>query len=167
VRSYESGIWRIYRILNYIGRDPVSGSEQHRTTVFSKRFLLNSFKRSFKIECCDPSFVEKLDKVTANKLDEFIEENRGLYESFCEYEPEPINAVYNARIKAPDGKTKEEVETCLSSCPSLNELEIGEYLRDAGFDTEGFPYWTVQLVSKNHECHDGYLVYRFHRVLES
>jgi hypothetical protein len=165
VRSYESGIWQVYRILNYIGKDPASGSEQHRTTVFSKRFVLNSFKRSFKVECCDPSFVEKLDRSTSKKLAEFIEKNQSLYESFCGYEPEPIDAIYNARIKVPDGKTIEEVETRLSGCPPLNGLQIEKYLTDSGFDTEGFPSWTVQFVSKDHECEDGHLVYRYHGVL--
>ena len=127
--------------------------------------MLNSFKRSFKTECCAPSFVEKLDKTTSKKLAELIENNQSLYESFCEYEPEPIDAVYNARIKALEGKTIKEVESRLSRCPSLNELEIGKYLRDAGFETEGFPTWTAQFVSKDHECQNGYLVYRFNRIL--
>lgn len=167
MHSYGSGIWQIYRILNYTGRNPRSGSEQYRTTVFSKRFVLNSFKRSFKNECCAPSFVEKLDKATCKQLADFIEENQELYQSFCEYEPEPIDAIYNARIKVPDGKTKEEVEALLSDCLSLKDLEIDKHLRDLGFDTEGFPNWIVQFVSKNHECQDGFLAYRFQEVLRS
>ena len=165
MRSYESGIWQIYRILIYIGWDPVSRSEKPKTIVFSKRFVTDSFKRSFKADSCDASFIESLDNPTSKKLTDFISENETLYRAFCEYEPKPIDVVYSARIGIPDGKSVQDVEARLADCPPIRESKIGEYLRDAGFDTEGFPFWTVQLVSRDYETIDSYLVYRFLRVL--
>lgn len=167
VRSYESGIWQVYRIQTYIGRDPVSGSERRRTTVFSKKFVTDSFKRSFKTDCCAPNFVESLDRSTSKKLADFIAKNEALYQAFCEYEPKPIDIVYNARIKIPDGISVQDIETRLADCPPLRESKIDEFLRGAGFDTEGLPIWTVQFVSKEYETIDDYLVYRFLRVLGS
>lgn len=165
VRSYESGIWQIYRILDYVGWDPVSKSEERRTTVFSKRFLTDSFKRSFKSESCDVSFIERLDDTKSRKLSEFIARNEALYKAFCEYAPEPINVIYNARIKIPEEKSAQDVEALLSGCPPLRESKIKEFLSDAGFDTNGLPFWTVQFISRNYETIEDYLVYRFLRVL--
>lgn len=167
VRSYESGIWQIFRVLHYVGKDVVSGSEQQRTTIFSKRFLLDTLKHSFKTECCDSSLIEKLDPATLRKLTKFIEENQGLYEEFRKYNPKPIDSVYNARIRVPDGSGIEAVESCLKTSRSLTEFEIEQYLRDFGFNPDGNPHCTVQFVSRDHACKDGYLIFQFRRVLET
>ncbi len=165
VRSYEAGIWQVYRVLTYVGRDPVSGSDQQRTSVFSKRFLNNSFRRSFKSDCCDVSLIEQLDGPTTKKLADFIASNEALYQAFCEYAPEPIDVIYSARVGIPKEKTVQDVESQLSGCPPLRETEIHEFLADAGIGSEGFPYWTIQFISNDHETIDDYLVYRFLRVL--
>jgi hypothetical protein len=62
VTAYKPGIWRIYRVLNYKSRDPLTRAEATRTTIFSKRFLSKTFKPSSGEECCDPSFVGKLSE---------------------------------------------------------------------------------------------------------
>jgi hypothetical protein len=166
VHSHESGIWQIYRVLHYKHKDPVTKLEQQKASIFSKRFLPNSFKRSFKAESCDPSFVRKLDEKTFKKLNEFIEENDKLYELFVQYKPEPIDSIYNAGICIPEGKSIKDVQPDLSNTRSVNVFEIDEYLQSLGFETEGLLYWTAQFVSENHICEDGYLVYRFERVLD-
>jgi len=79
VSSYHPSIWQIHRILNYKDFDPVTKSEANKTTIFSKRFLSKSFKRSFKEECCSPVFVAALDFETETKLKYFIEQNQALY----------------------------------------------------------------------------------------
>ncbi len=167
VRSYGSGIWQIYRILRYIGKDPATGSKQEITTVFSKRFVLDSFKRSFTEDCCHPGFVEKLDKQAAKELSDFIEANPSLYAKFCKYEPKSIDHIYNARIGIQEGSSTSDIEKILSTNRVFNELEIEHYLRDSGLDTKEPAFWTAQFVSANHQCEHGYLVYRFSRVLGS
>ena len=127
--------------------------------------MTDSFKRSFKADSCDASFVESLDDPTSKKLTDFVSRNEPLYQAFCEYEPEPIDVVYSARIGNQGGQSVQDIEARLADCPPLRESKIGEHLRGAGFDTEGFPFWTIQFVSKDHETVDDYLVYRFLRVL--
>ncbi len=165
IHSHRSGIWQIYRILRYIGKDPVTGSQQERTSVFSKRFVLASFKRSFTEDSCHPSFVEKLDKVAVNELSAFIEVNPALYAKFCEYELKSIDAVYNARIHIPEGSSASDIEKRLSTDRIFNEFEIEDYLRDSGLDTTESAFGTAQFVCSNHQCEQGYLVFRFSGVI--
>jgi hypothetical protein len=166
VRSYTSGIWQIYRILRYIGKDPATGSKQEKTTVFSKRFVLNSLKRSFTEECCHPDFVENLDEEAARELSGFVEGNPALYAKFCEYEPKSIDSIYNARIDVQEGTSTSDIEKILATDRLFNVFEIEHYLQEAGLHTKESPSWTAQFVSANHECEDGYLVYRFSCVLD-
>lgn len=166
VFSYHPGIWQIYRILTCKVRSPVSGLGQETTTVFSKRFLSETFKRSFKEECCSPDFVEKLDDETMSKLERFIKENAALYKKFNDYVPKPIDEIYNARIGTPKGKGVKEIEALISKDRLFNGLEINPYLEELGFHTKELPSWTAQFVSEDHQCKDGYLAYKFHRILE-
>jgi hypothetical protein len=166
VTSYHQGIWQIYRILECKVMDPYSKLAVSKTTIFSKRFVSPSFKRSFSQECCDPSFAEKLDRKTQSKLKAFIKQNSALFKLFNEYVPKPVDSVYNARIGIPERKNVEEIEALFSRERVFNELEIDPYLRSLGFDTEELPSWTAQFLSKDHVCQGGYLVYRFQRILE-
>ena len=104
VKSYSSGIWQIYRILDCKRLNPATGDEQDKTTIFSKRFLSNAYKRSFKEECCDPHFVTRLNSDEKSDLNKFISENPKLYETFLAYEPKNIDCVYNARIGIPESR---------------------------------------------------------------
>ena len=166
VSSYSAGIWQIYRILSYKCLDPISKQETIKTSVFSKRFLSNSFKRSFKEECCSPEIVQKLDNETQTKLQKFIEENSSLYQKFVEFKPKSLSRVYNARIGIPKSKSTNELEDQFSKEQKFNELQIKPYLEKLGFNTNEMPSWTAQFISENHEVEDGYLVYKFTRVLE-
>ncbi|WP_054702497.1 hypothetical protein [Desulfosarcina cetonica] len=166
VTSYHQGIWQIYRILQYTEKDPLSGLPSPHTTIFSKRFVSSKFKRSFSQECCHPTFVEKLNPEILAKLETFIEQNAKLHRLFTEYKPKTIDSIYNARIGIPKGKTAEEIETLFPKERTFTIFEIEPFLRSLGFDTEELPSWTAQFVSKGHVCQDGYLVYKFHRIME-
>ena len=166
VTSFSSGLWQIYRVLSYKGINPVSKSEKLKTSVFSKRFVLNSLKPSFKEECCSPDFVERLDPETNTKLEEYIRDNETLHKEFNEYKPKPIDSIYNARIGVPEGKSLEATDALICKDRNLNELEIGPYLKELGFDITRLPSWTVQFISEDHNCQDGYLIYRFARILD-
>lgn len=166
VTSYSSGIWRIYKMLDYKGIDPATKLEVDKTTIFSKRFVSNSFKRSFKEECCDPVFVDKLDHETMAKLEHFIEQNQALYKEFQEYVPKPLNSIYNARIGIPKDKDVSYLEAIISKDKKLRVSEINQYLKELGFNTNSLPSWTAQFVSKDFECKDGYLIYSFHQILK-
>ena len=167
VTSYSSGIWQIYKILNYKGINPVSGLEKEITSIFSKRFLSKSFKSSFKEECCSPDFVDKLDHETTDRLKKFIKENDELVSKFKKYLPKKINSVYNARIGIPKGKNAKEAEAIISKDRAFNVLEINQHLDELGFNTKELPSWTAQFVSEDFKCQNGYLVYNFKRILWS
>ena len=166
VRSYSAGIWQIYRILEYKCRNPVTGLEQDKTTIFSKRFFSSAFKRSFKEECCDPAFVVQLSFAEKNELDLFISQNERLYKKFQKYEPKTIDCVYNARIGIPESRDSAAITKELSGSGPLRDIDIGQHLSSLGFDTKAMPSLTVQFVSKDFSVSDGYLVFEFSRILE-
>ncbi|WP_444910225.1 hypothetical protein [Microbulbifer sp. TRSA005] len=166
VRSYSSGIWQVYRIIDYKCLDPVTGEEQNKTTVFSKRFVSNSCKGSFKEECCDSSLVEKLSKDERAELQIFIGENKNLYEKYLAYEPKGIDCIYNARIGVPESRDLSEINDSLSGAEAMRDIDISRYLTELGYNTKAMPSWTVQFVSKNFSVVGGYLMFRFNRVLE-
>ena len=166
VRSYSAGVWQIYRILEYKCRNPVTELEQDKTTIFSKRFVSNAFKRSFKEECCDPSFVVKLNLDEMNELRLFMSQNAKLYEQFQKYEPKSIDSVYNARIGIPQSYDPTAIAKELAGSGPLRDIDIGHHLSSRGFDTKAMPFWTVQFVSKNFSITNGYLVFEFSRILE-
>jgi hypothetical protein len=164
VTSYQKGIWQVYRILRYKGKDPGSDREEHRTSIFSKRFVLNSFKRSFTAECCHPSFVKRLDSQTQKALDELIARNGELLKAFTAYQPGPVDCIYNARIGIPNNMSETEVASLIPRDRLFSEMEIDPYLTSLGFDTKSLPAWTVQFRSKDHRCREGYLDYEFQGV---
>jgi hypothetical protein len=165
VRSYSAGIWQIYRVLeDYKCLDPLTGNESINSRIFSKRFVSNSFRQSFKEECCHPSFVTDLKSEEMKKLEKFIVKNSVLYAKFLKYEPKPIASVYNARIGIPTNKSVEEIAGLIPRSESFNELQILPFLQKLGFDTKQLPSWTVQFVSENHQCENEWLVYKFSRV---
>jgi hypothetical protein len=166
VRSYSQGIWQIYRILDYTCIDPVSRKEKNKRTVFSKRFVSNSFKRSFKEECCDPAIVMILNTGELKELQEFIDNNADLYNKFEGYEPKDIDCVYNARIGIPEDQSALEIANLLENSSLLKEAEINTQLIELGFISNTKPSWTVQYVAKDFQCIDGYLAFKYDRVLE-
>lgn len=167
VNSYHAGIWQIYRIAHYKSLNPSSGLEEYRTSVFSKRFISPLFKRSFSQECCHPIYVSKLDEVTAVKLEAFIKEYPDLYKKFLEYTPKPIDNIYNASFLIPDGTTSKEAEGLFSNEITLRAIEIEPYLKSLGLDTKTLPPTsTAQFVSRDYSCENGFLVYKFYRILD-
>ncbi len=166
VRSYSNGIWQIYRILDYKCKDPVTDREVEKTTIFSKRFVSDSFKRSFKEECCDPAFVHLLVQADKLKLDTFIDRNPDLYQKFIDYEAKIIDCIFNARIGVPEHRDSQMIADKLKSLGPIKDIEINPKLHGLGFNTKAMPSWTVQFVSNGFECVDGYLSFQFLRVLE-
>ena len=165
VYSYSAGIWQIYKILNYKCRDPLTGNETDKTTIFSKRFLNKSYKKSFSQETCDPSFIKFLSDKELKKLNDFILQNQKLYNQFTDYAPKTLDCIYNARIGIPKNHDVKEAESKIQKDLWMSDLKISSYLESLGFNTKEFPYWTVQFVSPNHQCKDGYLVFKYERIL--
>lgn len=167
VTSYSKGIWQIYRILHLKGIDPDSGRPRDQISIFSKRFLSSSMKRSFSEECCHPTFVKKLDADAAANLELFIKDNQALHRKFVEYKPKPVNAIFNARFGIPHNKTTDEIAALIPKDTVLWQGEIQPLLERLGLNTKAMPSWTAQFVSPDHACVDGYLAYRFNRILSS
>ncbi len=165
VTSYSKGIWQIYRILYLKGIDPATGRPCDQVSVFSKRFLSSSMKRSFSEESCHPTFVKKLDAEAVASLDLFIQDNQALYRKFVEYKPKPLDAIFNARFGIPRNKTADEVAALIPKDTILRQGQIQTLLESLGLNTKGMPSWTAQFVSSDHTCVDGYLAYRFNRIL--
>jgi len=167
VRSYSSGIWQIDRILEYRCLDPLTGQEAKKTTVFSRRFVSNSFKRSFSEEACDPIFVKLLGTDELATLQDFIAQNTELHEKFRAHEWKGIDCVFNARIAIPGDRNLAAATAKLAGAGPMRDVEISPFLESMGFDTKTRAFWTAQFVSPNFECRDGYLMFKFLRVLSS
>ncbi|EGM78562.1 hypothetical protein Rhein_1338 [Rheinheimera sp. A13L] len=166
VRSYSTGIWQIYRVIEYKCRNPTTGLEQKKTTIFSKRFVSNAFRRSFKEECCDPALIVPLSLAEKNQMNLFIRQNENLYKKFQEYEPKKINCVYNARIEISETRDAASIAKELSGLGPMRDLDIDQRLSSLGYNTKAMPSWTVQFVSENFNLVNGYLVFNFSKVLE-
>ena len=167
VRIHKAGIWQVYRTLTIKCLDPVDGAETTRQIVFSKRFLTNAFRKSLGQDCCAPQLVRPLSKQDQQELESFIANNKQHYDQFLAYTPKPIDIIFNARIAAPEGLSAEQVQSAVTTDRKLAEPEIQPYLEQLGF-RDGFPSWTVQFVSADHECGaDGYLLYSFAHILTS
>lgn len=165
VRSYGSGIWRIYRILELNDFDIPSQSYKSKTIIFSCRFVNDSFKRSFSTEGCDSSFVYRLEQAERDKLDSFINQNQDLYSKFDAYKPKPIDAIYNTNVNIPVSKNQSELESTLCTFQSLCLEQLYSKLLSSDIGSSGSKGWTAQFVSKNHDNIDGKLVYSFSKIL--
>jgi hypothetical protein len=134
--------------------------------VLLKRFVSDSFKPSWSQETVDPSVVRPLSKKDAARLETFIANHPDLLARFNEYSPSFV-AIYNARIAGTKGMTRRGVEAKIPGKRFVTELEIDPWLNSLGFDTRKMPpRWTVQFVSPDFRIKDGYLVYRFDKLIE-
>lgn len=167
VRSYSSGIWQIDRILEYRCLDPLAGQEAKKTTVFSRRFVSSSFKRAFGEEACDPAFVKLLGADELATLRDFIAQNTEMHEKFRAHQWKGIDCVYNARIAVPRDRDLAAATAKLAGAGPIRDVDISSFLEGLGFDTKTRAFRTAQFVSRNFECRDGYLVFKFLRVLKS
>ncbi len=167
IKSYSVGIWQIYKILKYKVCDPASGKIEDKVTVFSKRFINKSYKKSFSEECCSPAFVKPLPDEELKLLNAFIKENPLLHEKFKEYVPKELDSIYNAKIKIPEDKNVKKVESLIHKDVLLTDVEINPYLEKLGLTTNSKHYgWTAQFVSKGFSVKDGHLGYGFERILK-
>jgi hypothetical protein len=168
VTTCWSGIWRIYRILEYKRLNPFTNDEMVQAAIFSKRFLSKTFKRLFGEACCDPSYVSLLGSDDQQRLDAFIAANPSVYEKFETYQPKPVNCIYNASIGLPADRTAAELAASFDASRPLRDTDIDSVLTNMGLDTKAIPYfYIVQFVSKDHECIDDHLVFRFHRIFKA
>ncbi|WP_016957993.1 hypothetical protein [Catenovulum agarivorans] len=165
VRSYGSGIWRVYRILELNDFDIPSQSYKPKTIVFSSRFVNDSYKRSFSTESCDSSFVYRLEPNEQNNLNSFIVNNSELVAKFDAYKPKSVDSIYNANVNIPASKSQAELEEILSTFQKLNLEELYRLLLESKIGSSGEKGWTAQFTSKNHECSEGKLVYSFAKIL--
>ena len=166
VRTHRTGIWKVYRVLVVKHLNPFTGDEAQHSTIFVKRFLSDSFRKSFTEDCCHSSLIFPLEKNDTYKLDEFISNHEKIYSQFEQYQPKPINSVYNARITIPHNQTVAQVQNKLSTECTFHEYQIEPYLRGQGFLTDQYPQWTIQFVCHDHQCENGALQYKFERVMK-
>ncbi|MDR2212532.1 MAG: hypothetical protein LBE21_02750 [Pseudomonadales bacterium] len=165
VKSHRAGIWQIYRVLEYKCQNPVTGLEQDAVTIFSKCFVTNKFKPSFKEQCCDPSLITPLSSSEKSEVNLFISQNEELYKKFREYEPSAIDCIYNARIKKPKAKEISVIEKNLSDLGLIRDLEINRHISSVGYAPESASSWTAQFVSENFSIVNGYIVFKFNKIL--
>ena len=69
VRIHKAGVWQVYRMLRVKCLDPVTQSKVERDILFVKRFVTNSFRKSFGQECCAPELAKRLSASDEKKLD--------------------------------------------------------------------------------------------------
>lgn len=165
VLSYSKGIWQIYRILDIKDIHPKTKNEVNKQLIFSKRIVSDKFKRSFREECCDKSFVEKLNDELQIKLDCFIENNQKAYKDFLNYKPKPIDLICSRSINDSGLLSMEDIESEIDKEKKMTECEIDILLSELNLKTGFIPLFTFQFVSRDHECRDNRLVYSFLRVL--
>lgn len=167
VRIHKAGIWQVYRAIAPKVLDPVTQKQATRPVIFAKRFVSSTFTPSLDQDCCHPDLAKPLNAAERKKLDSYITKHPDKYETFLAYVPKPIDSIYNARIAAPESTTPTSVAKKLKTKRRLTEMEISTFLESRGFP-DGMPYWTVQFVSRDHECDAaGCLVYTFNIVLGS
>jgi len=161
ISSYSPGMWQVYRVLEgYKTRDPVTGLEVTKTTVFSKRFVSATLKRAFKEECCDLEHVKNLTGKPLRQLNALIAENHELFDQFNAYQPKSIDDIYNARISNPAMLSRRQLEALMPQDQPLSLFEITRLLEDLGLAADAGSL-TAQFVSPNFECVGGRLLYRF------
>jgi hypothetical protein len=165
VWSYSSGIWQVYRVIHYKTRDALTLGETDETMIFSKKFLSESMKPSFREECCAPAHIEHLSDEAMRKTEAFILNNPDAIKRFEGYQPKDIDMVYNSRIALPDGTSVEDVEKLIPKDQMFSVFEIEQLLSRLGLLNDPC-YDTAQFVSPNFTCRDGYLVHSLKRVLQ-
>ena len=166
VHSYTKGIWQIYRIINYKTINLQNDKSEKKETVFLKRFISASYKKSFSEECCDPSFVSPLSVEELIKLNNFIENNKDLFEEFNNYMPKPIDAILNIKIRKIEQVELKQFTELLKSRKKMTYREINKYIVQNNLKAEKSYGNTLQFVSNNFEIKNGNLVYQYSRILD-
>ena len=166
VHSYTKGIWQIYRIIKYKNLNFQNDKPEKKVTVFLKRFISASYKKSFSEGCCDPSFVYPLSDNEQLELNHFIEKNTELYEEFNNYMPKPIDAILNIKIRKIEQVELKQFTELLKSRKKMTYREIKKYLVQNNLKAEKSYGYTLQFVSNNYEIKNGILVYQYSRILE-
>ena len=166
VHSYTKGFWQIYRIEKYKSINQQTGKKERIETVFLKRFVSESYKKSFTEECCDISFVVPLSKDEKIELNNFIEENQDLFEKFNQYSPKRIDSVLNMHIRKLNSDETQKVKTIFSEKNKLPYKNIKKLIKENNLNREHGFGWTLQFVSDNFEIKNGVLIYKFSKILE-
>ncbi len=167
VTNCGTGFWRVHRVLDHRAWDPRTGGEFAQRLVFVTRFLSKSLKRSFTEDCCDESLIRPLDVAQRHQLDDFIAANPELLRKFDAYQPKPQDTLFTARVGVPADRDADPITRALAGGGELTVFEIGPTLRGLGLKTGAVPYWLVQFLCEDYACRDGYLRYKFLRVLAS
>ena len=69
VKCDGAGLWQIYRVFASKCINPMTGEAQDKVTVFLKRFVSNTYKKSFKEACFDPALLVQLRTAEQFELD--------------------------------------------------------------------------------------------------
>lgn len=88
------------------------------------------------------------------------------WQKFECYQPKLVDSIFNARIAVPKDRSAQDIGALFDRARLVKASEIDAMLTSVGFDTKTLPCWTVQFVADNHRCVEGYMVFRFSRILE-
>jgi hypothetical protein len=178
IRSYHSGIWRVYRIVagfyepRYSLTSPKAISS--RTLVFAQRFVNDRWKRAFSAECYEQSLTVPLEAHERAELDSFIQANPKVFEAFDKATPKAIDLVLNLSFGVPTTVSKDDFSR---RCHELlvhrvaqgvtSDQIIGIVSEDqVGTYQDKLPTTaTIQFACADHEVVEREFVYRTMRVL--
>ena len=166
VHSYTKGIWQIYRIEKYKSINQLTGKIEKKETAFLKRFVSESYKKSFTEESCDISFVVPLSADEKIKLNSFVEKNKDLFDKFNQYSPKQIDSVLVMHIRMLNSDEIQKVKTIFSDNNNLTYKNINNLIKENNLNREHGYGWTLQFVSENFKMKHGVLIYKFLRILE-
>ena len=181
VRSYNMGVWRVWRVLSGFNELRYSldalKSSSSRTLVFSHRLVNESWKRSFATGCAEASYISRISPEETSRIQELLESNSPLKKAFDKYQAQncSLDLVVNVSLGQIPCSDRERLRAAcdlhlgVSVKNGLPMDEVLAALRNAGYyDCIGkFPISaTVQLISVDHEVRDHEFLLRYKRVLD-
>ncbi len=169
-RAYSKGIWRISRIETSVAdydwqtRD---WSPRKRDSIFLRRIVGSTFKRSFAVEINDSSLVFPLGSSEVSQFKEFLKVNPKLLEQFNKYDAPDPDSVLNistslAASELPDiGALFQRNIPC--DCKAIHKRLRSSSIADSiGMNPTRS---TIQFTSARTRINRGKIEYFFGRVL--
>jgi hypothetical protein len=173
------GIWRVSRVLSGFNELRWSleapARQSTRILVFCDRVVNNDWKRAFKTQCCEISYVTLLNPDDCSKLGSVLSADARLREGFAKYQalPHPIDLIGNISF---GGMSEETVREFPSICDEVLGEHIGsgltvhevlELLEQRGlleYRAMSPTRATLQLTCVDHEVRSNEFVFRRYRT---
>jgi hypothetical protein len=137
----------------------------------------NDWKRSFKTQGCEASYLELLNPDEANKLESQLSADTRLSEAFAKYQtaPHPIDLVANIALGGMSDETvtqfpsicDEMLRQRIESGLTVNEVLQSIFERDLPKYCSVYPVQvTLQVTCVDHETRSNEFVFRKYRILK-